>query len=32
MGDGSNPNPTILDSIFASGKRLLAGEGFILKN
>jgi hypothetical protein len=30
MGDGSNP--TILDSIFASGKRLLAGEGFILEN
>jgi len=32
MGDGSNPNQTLLDSIFSSGKRLLAGESLFLSH
>jgi len=32
MGDGSNPNPTLLNSIFSSGKRLLLGESLFLSH
>ena len=32
MGDGSNPNQTLLDSIFSSGKRLLLGESLFLSH
>ncbi len=32
MGDGSNPNQNLLNSILSSGKRFLAGEGLFLNH